>query len=359
MGANLNKACWHWLRFALPLRAPLPSGGRVRQGGVVIVEAEGMRGWGEVAPLPGLSLETLEEAEQALKACICRLPNQLPEHPELLAAVLKDVLRAVPASVRWGIELALAGWMAAWTGKRLDAWLAPSPLPVVAVNALIASEADPSALLALREAGYSVVKLKVGRQSLAADIQRVRQVRAVLGPKVEIRLDANRAWKLSEALAFAEAVADLHIAYLEEPVKNVEDLAAFAHRSPIPLALDETLAAFPEQPLANWAFARVVVLKPMCLGGVFCALERAREAQALGMQVVWSSAFESGVGTRGVLALAAASQSHAAAGLDPYRWLAADTVWPSLALGPIVSVPEVLGQKLTCNQRMLTHGFSA
>jgi O-succinylbenzoate synthase len=350
---------WHWLRFALPLRALLPSGEQVRYGGLIRVDGEGGTGWGEVAPLPGLSSETLAEAERALWDYLQRLPDRLPENPDSLAEVLDVVLRTAPASVRWGIELALVGWMAARTGKRLDTWLASSPAPFVKVNALLSPKEGKAALQAIGEIGYQAVKLKVGRHSLAEDIQRVREVRAAVGPAVEIRLDANRAWTLSEALTFVEAVADLNIAYLEEPVKKVEDLAPFARLSPIPLALDETLMAYRDQPLVNWAFAHVVVLKPIGLGGVFKALQRAREAQALDLEVVWSSAFESGVGTRGVLALAAASQSPAAAGLDPYRWLAADAVLPPLALGPIISVGEVLEQRLECNEPVVMHGFYA
>ena len=60
------------------------------------------------------------------------------------------------------------------------------------------------------------------------------------------------------------------------------------------------------------------------------------------MTVVWSAAFETGIGTRGLLALAAASRSTAAAGLDPYRWLADDVVHPRLILQPETPVREAL-----------------
>ena len=77
--------------------------------------------------------------------------------------------------------------------------------------------------------------------------------------------------------------------------------------------------------IRGWASA--AVLKPTLLGGVGATIRRAAEARSVGVRPVLSAAFESGVGLRGVAALAAATGAEPA-GLDTYRWLAADVLGP-------------------------------
>ena len=336
---------WRLFRFSVPLAMPLPSGASVRQGWLVQVQGNGAIGWGEVAPLPGFSRETPEVAFRALQALLPRLAF-VPEASTFAewAETVAPLLAGAPASVRWGLELALASWQATRAGKRLDFWLAPDPLPVIAINALVPTnwQEHPACLARIRAAGYRAVKVKVGRYAPEEAARYVRQLRDMLGNEITLRVDANRAWTLREALAFAEAVADLEIAYVEEPLRDPEKLREFVQRSPVPVALDETLAEQPERPLSYWEGVAAVVLKPALIGGLLHAWRRAEEARALGMTVVWSAAFETGIGTRGLLALAAASRSTAAAGLDPYRWLADDVLHPRLAWRPEMSVGEAL-----------------
>ncbi len=336
---------WRLFRFSVPLAIPLPSGASVRRGWLVQVQGGGAVGWGEVAPLPGFSRETPEAAFQALQELFPRLAS-VPEAFTFAewAETVAPLLVGAPASVRWGLELALASWQAARAGKRLDTWLAPDPLPGVSINALVSIgwRERPECLAAIRAAGYRTVKVKVGKYTPKEAVRCVQQLRDMLDREITLRVDANRAWTLHEALAFAEAVADLEIDYVEEPLRDPEKLQEFMRRSPVPVALDETLAEQPERPLSYWEGVAAVVLKPALVGGLLHAWRRAEEARAMGVTVVWSAAFDTGIGTRGLLALAAASRSTAAAGLDPYRWLADDVVHPRLILQPKTPVREAL-----------------
>ena len=63
------------------------------------------------------------------------------------------------------------------------------------------------------------MKLKVGKLSVAEDIERTRLARKVGGPKFHLCTDANQSWTVAEALAFARGVRDLNLAWLEEPVR--------------------------------------------------------------------------------------------------------------------------------------------
>ena len=50
------------------------------------------------------------------------------------------------------------------------------------------------------DAGFSAMKLKVGSPDTARDIHRALMVREVVGPDVQIMLDANQQWTLPVAL---------------------------------------------------------------------------------------------------------------------------------------------------------------
>jgi o-succinylbenzoate synthase len=108
----------------------------------------------------------------------------------------------------------------------------------------------------------------------------------------------------------------------------------------LPVALDESLVGMEPGALGDHRYAAAVVLKPTFLGGLSAALRFAGEASRLGMAPVVSSAYETGVGTAALVALAAAiGGGDAPAGLDTYRRLAADVVTPRLDLcSPVVEV---------------------
>jgi L-alanine-DL-glutamate epimerase-like enolase superfamily enzyme len=87
--------------------------------------------------------------------------------------------------------------------------------------------------------GFSSVKIKVGRDA-EADPDRVRLVREVAGPEVEVMVDANGANTPQDAVRWAQIYRDLaDVTYFEEPVSS-DDLAGLAyvrHRVPAGLAV--------------------------------------------------------------------------------------------------------------------------
>ena len=81
----------------------------------------------------------------------------------------------------------------------------------------------------------------------------------------------------------------------------------------------------------------------MLLGGVLTAWRWAMAARERGMDAVVSAAFETGVGMRANVALAAALGGTPPAGLDTYRHIARDVLAPRLSLeGPEIEVASVL-----------------
>ncbi len=69
-------------------------------------------------------------------------------------------------------------------------------------------------------AGMRSVKIKVGRDP-HADPERIKVVRDVIGPNVELMVDANGAYgSVAEALEHAERFRELGVVWLEEPLPN-------------------------------------------------------------------------------------------------------------------------------------------
>jgi len=149
-------------------------------------------------------------------------------------------------------------------------------------------------------------------------------VRALVGPAVALRLDANRAWGLAAALAFARSVAPAGIEYLEEPLRDAGDLAAFVADSPVSVALDETLLGFSPQAPPPLQGVAALILKTSVLGGYERSLAWARLARRTRLSSVISAAFPSAVGMALDAACAAALGEGATHGLGTSSAFAED-----------------------------------
>lgn len=346
--------------YRLPLLASVTLGrARIeeREGVLLRLEAEGGAvGWGDAAPLPGFSREFLFDVHLELDAfatvlCGRDLDPRDVTNPNGRFHAALDRAGLRPSS-RYALDLALWDLVAQTEGRSLARLLHPDPVAALPLAALV-TERPPLALVEaarLAEAGYRTLKLKVGRGALREEVAFVRGVRERVGPDVLLRLDANRAWTGAEGRLFAREIAGVKVDYVEEPLREPSALPALWFETGLPVALDETLAgAKAVAVLHGWAEA--AVLKPTLLGGVAATLRWAARARAVGVRAVLSAAFESGVGMRGVAALAAATGGEPA-GLDPYRRLAYDVLAAPLPLDrPLVDVPELLARPLEVRLR--------
>jgi L-alanine-DL-glutamate epimerase-like enolase superfamily enzyme len=67
-------------------------------------------------------------------------------------------------------------------------------------------------------AGYTVFYLKVGIE-IQQELEMVRALRDVIGPEAKIRLDANGAWRVNEAIRNIERFNQFDIDFVEQPVE--------------------------------------------------------------------------------------------------------------------------------------------
>ena len=91
--------------------------------------------------------------------------------------------------------------------------------------------------------GFRGAKIKVGRPTIAEDVDRLGAVRDAVGDAFEIMVDANQAFTVSEARRRAHAFAPLGLAWLEEPLpaEDVSGHVELAAMAPMPIAVGESL----------------------------------------------------------------------------------------------------------------------
>lgn len=216
-----------------------------------------------------------------------------------------------------------------------SAWL-PFPEPersLVPVNATVpAVSPDQVPGVLARSAGeVHEVKVKVAErgQTLEDDLARLRAVRAA-APGAVLKADANGGWDHTQAIKALRRMAEFDLAYLEQPVPEIEGLARLREQVDreglgIPIAADESVRK-ESDPLkvARAGAADLIVVKAAPLGGVRTALQVIEQA---GLPAVVSSALETSVGMAAGLALAASlPQLPHACGLGTASLLAQDLV---------------------------------
>ncbi len=326
-----------WRPWRIPLREPIATGAgdlTERQGLVVRVEtADGAAGLGESAPLPGEGLSVAALAIRMAEVGRTLVGLTLTEAWASLPAVRRI------AGAQIAVETALADLLAGSCGVPLADWLAgqaglpaPSPRPIPANALLAASSPDELAreAAAARGCGFGAVKVKVGFD-LDRDTERLRAVRAAIGPDAELRIDANGAWSEDEAVAALAAHADHVVALCEQPVAPGADaperLARVRAASPIPIAADESCATREDlRALLDADAIDAAIIKPLRTG-LGEALAMIRDAASRGVPCILTTTFDTGTGTALALHLAALlPDPRPACGLATLPLLAGDIV---------------------------------
>ena len=127
-----------------------------------------------------------------------------------------------------------------------------------------------------REEGYRRFQLKVGGDP-DVDIERIRQVAAVLQPGDKLVADANTGWLKHEAMRVVRAVRDVDV-YIEQPCLRYEDCLSVRRNTDHPFVMDESIDGIPEILRGEQDLAMDVVnIKISKFGG----LTKARQARDL------------------------------------------------------------------------------
>ncbi|WP_254862586.1 o-succinylbenzoate synthase [Halovivax gelatinilyticus] len=291
-------------RFTCPLAEPLETadGTIESRTGFLIRLSDGSNvGYGEATPLEGWT-ESIEDCEEALEAAV-----EASEHGRSAMIDATDHTTAA----RHGISLALADLASTIDAQPLYRDLgALTRVPRVPVNATVGDGDPDETAAAVADAsarGFGCCKIKVGTRSVDEDVERIREVREVVGDEVDIRVDANGAWTFDQASRAVKSFDTLDVSILEQPLPAgaLSGLAELRGNG-VAIAIDEGVLEHGVDAILEAQAADVFVFKPMALGGVDVARQLAAWVAESNRRVIVTTTIDAVVARTAAVHLAAA-----------------------------------------------------
>jgi L-Ala-D/L-Glu epimerase / N-acetyl-D-glutamate racemase len=243
------------LRVSFPFRISFGHAHTSRSSSTnVLVRVEtdrGVVGYGESVPRDYVTGETPEGAVELIAntlgpALLGRQAASAADSPRLIGEVFGQLDPAQPAGAACcAVELAVLDALSRAEGRSVSGLLGPLVRQEVAYSGVLPLLPAPLMLLGgllHRLYGVDTVKLKVGR-SVQEDLRNLKLLRATLGPRADLRVDANCAWQPDEAIAVIRAMRPYNVSAVEQPVAK-EDFAGLkwvADAVETPIMADESL----------------------------------------------------------------------------------------------------------------------
>jgi len=279
--------------------------------------SEGERtGVGECAPLPDLSCDAMDDYKEVLdRVCEEFCQRQESQRGQTPCNSLRysqmgqspcDSLRQYP-SMLFGLETA---WLNMTNGDRLFDTAFSRGEVGIPINGLVWMGNYDEMLQRMEEKlekGFRCVKLKIGAIDFEQELDLVKRIRERFSfHEVELRLDANGAFKYEEALYKLELLSQYAIHSIEQPIRQGQwaYMAELCRESPLPIALDEELIGVndPEMKhhMLNIIKPRYIILKPSLHGGMQGCREWIETARDMGIGSWITSALESNIGLNAI-----------------------------------------------------------
>lgn len=327
------------------MREPLkwPGGTRLSASGLVVEihTDEGIVGVGE-APGPTLpTIQTIIETELAQF-----LIGQNPLRTAWIVNRLEEFSRnwsGIAAYAIAGIEMALLDIK----GKTLDVPVAEllggfcrDEVQMVGYLFIDEPEANAQKAAAYVDAGYTELKLKVGRD-FGEDHDTIAAIRDRVGTDVKLRIDANMIWSVPAAIKWIRGLERFDLQYVEQPVPDfdLQGLAQVRRSVGVPIAADEACTNVRSAlELIKADACDVFVVYPSEAGGLMRACQIAALAEAAGK---WCA-----IGSWAELGVATAANAHVVAAAPNFVF-ASDTHYP-------LQTDDVLGERLDLEHGTLT-----
>ena len=257
-------------------------------------------GVGECAPLPDLSCDAMDDEEY--RSILNRVCEEFCQRQELD----NDSWRQYP-SMLFGLETA---WLNMTNGDMLFDTAFSRGEVGIPINGLVWMGSYEEMLKRMEEKlekGFRCVKLKIGAIDFDQELDLVKRIRERFSHhEVELRLDANGAFKYEEALYKLELLSQYAIHSIEQPIKAGQwaYMAELCRESPLPIALDEELIGVndPEMKrhMLNIIKPRYIILKPSLHGGMQGCREWIETAKDMGIGSWITSALESNIGLNAI-----------------------------------------------------------
>lgn len=157
------------------------------------------------------------------------------------------------------------------------------------------------------EVGYSCIKLKIGALDFDDELNLIKSIRQKFSSnEIELRVDANGAFAVEDALKKLNQLAKYNLHSIEQPIKagQLEDMKKLCATTPLPIALDEELIGIADlkqkEELLQFIQPQYIILKPSLVGGFQKSDEwiAAAEKNKIGWWI--TSALESNIGLNAI-----------------------------------------------------------
>ncbi|MBU2060463.1 MAG: o-succinylbenzoate synthase [Bacteroidetes bacterium] len=266
----------------------------------IVLESEGKKGVGECGILRGLSVDDREDYEAKLQwTC---------ENIHLGVSQLWDALIEFP-SIQFGVEMAFKS-LASETPFLLFPSAFTSNEKSIVINGLVWMGEPEYMKHQIEEKlaqGFHCIKLKIGAIDFDKELALLRFIRENFSPeKVEIRVDANGAFSLNEALYKLSQISGFKLHSIEQPIRKNEtdSMAELCRTTPLPIALDEELIGVfnyeDKEALLLKVKPQYIILKPSFIGGFKGTDEWISLAEKHGIGWWITSALESNIGLNAI-----------------------------------------------------------
>lgn len=301
---------------------------QIRSGVLIhITNEQGSSGWGDIAPLPKWSQETLGDALQSLS----QNQHEIIKIDWLDKFFFSQLaqLKLLP-SASFGLESALLSLLFPFSEFKVQAsaLLMGSPKEIL-------EQAD-----ARHFEGYTSAKLKVSGLSFEDAFYLIHRLK----DKFRLRIDVNRAWTTFDSLQFFSQFPLDAFDYVEEPFKNPHDLAQFLH----PLAVDESFPGdLSLEQLELLPTLKALIYKPTIQGGMLSCFPLHEWAIKKNVSLILSSSFESDLGLAYIALIAHRLALVEPLGIGTYHFLKENICSIPMQFScPIVRIPASLTPKM-------------
>lgn len=262
------------------------------------------KGIGECAPLPDLSCDAVPEYERTLRSLCDLLEDE--------GHIDYDRMSPYP-SMLFGMETALLNLKSGSSALFNTAFSrGETGIPI---NGLVWMGSFDEMTKRIEEKlrqGFGCVKLKIGAIDFEQEMEMIRSIRRRFSSSdVELRVDANGAFSLDDALYKLELLSQYSIHSIEQPIRQHQwgFMAKLCRESPLPIALDEELIGANmrsmKEELLNIIKPAYLVLKPSLHGGMHGVEEWIALAKERRIRTWITSALESNIGLNAIAQLTA------------------------------------------------------
>ncbi|WP_299433634.1 o-succinylbenzoate synthase [uncultured Maribacter sp.] len=266
----------------------------------IILEENGKKGIGECGFFRGLSVDSFLDYEKKIKWVVANIHLGLE-------ALLEELIFF--PSIQFGLEQAFLS-----LNSEDSFSLFPSNFinnnASIPINGLIWMGDEGFMLKQIEEKlreGFNCIKLKIGAIDFSKELALLESIRKKFTPEeIELRVDANGAFTIEEALSKLKQLAQFKIHSIEQPIKqgNILDMKVLCNATPLPIALDEELIGVftidEKEKLLQTIMPQYIILKPSLVGGFKGSLEWITLAEKYNIGWWVTSALESNIGLNAI-----------------------------------------------------------